>query len=322
MKRLFRFLPALLASAGLLLVAPAKAQLALDLNLNFENWAQRNTTVSPGVEAPQNWQTSDDFLSYLAETPLPFSTANVTKTTEFQNGAFAVKIENKVYAPIQNFIPVFPGILSLGNRINPTTTGSDISGVPYTSRPTQIQFYYKLTGAAAALDSAAMFFSLTRNVNGATEDIAFLGVLLPPTANYTQVTLPIDYDSNMTPDSLHLAFTSGNARRITAGTALFVDNISLVVGTPTPTRNASLAAAINVYPNPSPDGHYVLNATEPALLAAPITVLDATGRVVRREPSPAATTTRALDLSNLAKGIYTVQLATTKGLITKKLVVQ
>ncbi|WP_375417697.1 T9SS type A sorting domain-containing protein, partial [uncultured Hymenobacter sp.] len=79
---------------------------------------------------------------------------------------------------------------------------------------------------------------------------------------------------------------------------------------------------ISVWPNPSPDGRYVLGATEPALLAAPLTVLDATGRVVRREDAPgrSAVATRALDLSGLPTGIYTMQLATPRGLVTRKLV--
>ncbi|SFQ71681.1 T9SS type A sorting domain-containing protein [Hymenobacter arizonensis] len=315
-------LPALLGSAGLLLAAPAQGQIALDPNLNFENWVQRNTAVAAGVEAPQNWQTFDDLLSVLAESQLPLTTATTTKTIEDQNGTFAVKIENKAYAPLQSLIPVLSGVASLGNGIKFSTTGDEFTGIPCTSRPTQLQFYYQLTGPAAARDSAAVFFALTRNVSGETEDVTFFGVLLPPAANYTLVSLPIRYTNNITPDSLHLTFTSGNARRPTAGTTLLVDNITLVTSTATPTRSPALAAAVSIYPNPSPDGRYVLNATEPVLLAAPLTVLDATGRVVRREPAPSAAPTRTLDMSDLAKGIYTLQLATAKGLITKRLVVQ
>jgi len=317
MRTSFRFLVALAAGVGLLAAAPAQAQTLT--NLNLETWSQRAKAVPTGVEAPTNWQTTDDLLSILAKSPLPSSTATVSKTTDVHGGSFAAKMESKVYAPFQSIIPVVPGILTLGNAIKFTSDGSEITGVPYTGRPTSVQFYYKLTGPAALNDSAAVFFSLTRNVGGTTQYVVSRGVLLAPAAAYTLVTLPLTYTSTTTPDSLHLTFTSGDARRPTAGTALFIDDVA-VVGTATATH-AAAAAAISVSPNPSPDGRYVLSTTEAGLLAAPLTVLDATGRVVRREDAPrlAAAASRTLDLSALPGGIYTVQLFTPRGLVTRKL---
>ena len=63
----------------------------------------------------------------------------------------------------------------------------------------------------------------------------------------------------------------------------------------------------------------MLQGLAPALLAAPLTVLDATGRVVRRELGAAPAAARSLDLSALPVGVYTVQLLTTDGLVTRKL---
>jgi hypothetical protein len=158
---------------GACLLGTAQAQTIS--NLNLETWAQRTKAVPLGVEAPQNWQTTDDLLSSLAGSPLPSATATVTKSTDVHGGSFAAKIENKVYAPFQSIIPVLPGILSLGNGIRYSTDGNDFTGVPYTGRPTQVQFYYKLTGPAATNDSAAVFFSLTRNVSGKTQEVASEG---------------------------------------------------------------------------------------------------------------------------------------------------
>jgi hypothetical protein len=289
-------------------------------NLNLETWAQRTTSVTGGVEAPANWQTTDDLYADLAGT-LPSSTTTVTKTTDVNGGTYAAKIENKVYAPLQTFIPVMSGIMSLGSQISYTSDSYEFTGAPYTSRPTQIQFYYKLTGAAAADDSAAVFFSLTQNVAGATQEVAFRGVLLPPAATYTLVTLPITYSTSAVPDSVHLTFTSSNTDHPTVGTALFVDDITIGVATPTATR-ASLQAALSVAPNPSATGRFSLLATEPELLAAPFTVTDATGRLVLQGAASSSAASRQLDLSVQKAGIYMLQFQTEKGAVVRKLVVQ
>ena len=79
-------------------------------------------------------------------------------------------------------------------------------------------------------------------------------------------------------------------------------------------------AALTVAPNPSPDGRYQLSSPNAGLLAAPLTVLDATGRVVRREAAaPPATSARTLDLSALPGGIYTMQLLMPTGMVTRRL---
>jgi hypothetical protein len=184
-----------------------------------------------------------------------------------------------------------------------------------------MQFGYKLTGPSALADSAAMGVQLTRTVGGNTTVIAeaYIDRLTPATA-YTLQTLPLDYFSSAQPDTVRIIFVSGSVEGVTPGTVLQVDDISFT-GTVTTTRDAALAATLSVYPNPSADGRYVLSATEPALLAAPLTVFDATGRVVRSEVAPKATTApRSLDLSGLPGGVYTLQVLTSKGIITKKLI--
>ena len=237
-------------------------------------------------------------------------------------GTFAALIQNKVYAPLQQFIPVLPGLMALGSQVNFTTDGNEYTGAPYTSRPTQVSFYYKLTGAAAAADSAAAFFSLTRNVGGNTQTVAFYGVLLPPAATYTLVTLPITYSASANPDSVHFTFTSSNTGHATVGTSLYIDDVVLGAATPTATIAANAQAAISVAPNPSADGRFTLNSTEPALLAAPFTVTDATGRVVLTGAAAGPAATRSIELGTATAGIYTLQLRTAQGLVMRKLVVR
>ena len=293
------------AGLCLLLAAPALAQTFP--NSGLDTWALRNF-----VEAPTNWQTTDDVVAAILGTRIPTNT--VTKTTTVHGGPFAAQLQTQSVLG-----QVVAGGIFLGNSIH---GGADlVGGLPFTARPTTMQFYYQLSGARALTDSAAMAVQLTRRVNGVVQVVAQAEYQFKTlAATYTLVSLPMQYKSSLAPDSLSVAFVSGIAKTITPGTMLRVDDISFTGGA-TATRDAALAAALSIAPNPSPDGRYTLYATEPALLSGPLAVLDATGRVVRREDalSRAAAPSRSLDLSTLPGGIYTVQLFTPRGLVTRKL---
>ena len=308
MKPPFRALLVLAAGFGPLAPTRAWAQTQTFPNSGLDAWAPRG-----GIEAPTNWQTTDDVAQALLGARIPTNT--VVKTAVVHGGAFAAQLQT------QNLLGQgqIPGLIFLGNSVH---GGANLAGgLPFTARPASVQFYYQLSGAQALADSAAMAVQLTRRVNGVAQVVAQGGHLFTALAgSYVLVTVPLRYRSGVVPDSLSLAFSSGNAKRITVGTVLRIDDITLL-GTVTATRDAVLNAALTVAPNPSPDGRYQLITSEPGLLNAPLAVLDATGRVVRREPaaSPAATTARPLDLSELPAGIYTVQLFTHAGLVTRKL---
>ncbi len=305
-------------AAGLLLstLAPARAQAVT--NGNFETWAARN-----GVDSPTNWLTTDDVLAAVAGFRLP--TGTFTKTTDAHGGTYALRLESKSVL----LVGIIPGAVSLGTKLGPLTDTP--GGLPFTGRPAMVQFYYKLTGPqpTTATEGAFAEVELTRTVNGQSVAVATATrVFTTVTSAYALAQLPLTYTSAATPDSVHVSFASGVLNAAggvptggTLGTVFQVDDV-VFTGTATATRDAALAAALTVAPNPSPGGRYLLRAPA-ALLAAPLAVVDATGRVVRREAAPAAAApTRPLDLSGLAAGVYTLQLFTSKGLITNKLVVQ
>ena len=303
MKTFLHALMALVAGAGLLAATPAPAQTFP--NSNLENWVTRN-----GVESPVNWLTLDDFTGGVLRT------GTVTKTTVAHSGGFAAQIQTQPLAGLGQV----PGYLILGTAFRGGAT--ILGGLPFTARPRSLQFYYQLSGTRAVADSAAMFVLLTRRVNGMPTIVAGGQYVFPAlAANYTLVTVPLQYTSALAPDSVSMVFYSGNANVVTTGTVLRVDDIAFS-GTATATRDAALNAALSASPNPSPDGRFVLGSAEPALLGAPLLVLDATGRVVRHEVAPrgAGAATRALDLSALPAGVYTVHLFTAQGLVTRKLV--
>ena len=309
MKNFFRSILACVAGSYLLAAAPAQAQTFP--NSTLDTWATRK-----GIEAPTNWQTTDDEIEAAVGMRIPSGT--VTKTTVVHGGTFAAELQT------QKLLGQFdvPGQILLGTSLSGGGSADLPGGLPFTARPTALQFYYQLIGPQALADSAIMEVQLTRRVNGKTQVVAAGAYLFKAlSASYALVSVPLQYQSTtLVPDSVKLGFSSGSGTSITVGTILRIDDI-LFTGSITATRDAALAAAISVFPNPSPDGRYQLGSTEPALLAAPITVLDATGRVVRREAAPAQqppAPTRTLDLSDLPGGIYTVQLLTPHGLVTRK----
>jgi len=318
----------------LLLVLPFVAGLALEQasaqaipNGTLDAWATRNN-----VEAPTNWLNTDEAI---AATPvgaiLRIQTGTVTKSTDFQQGTFAARLESKtVVVPLLGSL-VVPGLLALGNQ--PSAKSTYPGGLPFTSRPASMQFYYKLTGANAVADKATAGVQLTRTVEGKQEPIA-VGVLFFTTTadNYTLATVPLTYTSSATPDSIHIAFASGTngvsietvppSSSLTAGTTLFIDNVTMV-GVTTPNRTAVAARDLSVYPNPSTSGVFELHTDEPALRAAPYAVLDLTGRVVRTATAATPTSTpRTIDLRGQAAGLYTLRLTTPNGAVVQKLVVE
>ena len=320
MKKLL--LSALTAAVGLATLAPAAAQTTFT-NSNLETWETRN-----GVEAPANWLTTDDIVRALS--PIAFQTGTVTKTTDAHGGNFAARLESKAIP----LVGVVPGVLVLGQDLgpDPQALNTNGNGVPFTGRPAELQFYYKLTGASAATDSASVVVQLAKSIDGQSESVADTVLVLTPSAEYRLVRLPLNYYLPDAPDTLRLAFLSGQAvdllglsgSGIHAGTALQIDDISFM-GVATPTR-AALAATggLTVFPNPSAGGTFTLHAPDPALTAAAYTVFDATGRVVARAAAatPAPGATRTIDLHEQRAGLYTLLLQTARGPLSQKLVIQ
>ncbi|UOR05971.1 T9SS type A sorting domain-containing protein [Hymenobacter aerilatus] len=298
-------------------------------NGTLDTWATRNN-----VEAPANWLNTDDAVAaapFGALLPTRIQTGTVTKSTDFQQGTFAARLESKtVSVPLLGSV-VAPGILALGNK--PSANSTYPGGLPFTIRPASMQFYYKLAGTNVASDKPTAAVQLTRTVSGRQEPIATGLLTFTTTAdNYTLATVPLVYTSSAAPDSIHIAFASGSnvsitavppTSSLTAGTTFLIDNVTMV-GVATSNRTALDTHSLNVYPNPSTSGVFALQADEPALRAAPYSILDVTGRVVRTATATSATTApRTIDLRGQAAGLYTLRLDTSDGrTVVQKLVVE
>ncbi|HEX8659878.1 MAG TPA: T9SS type A sorting domain-containing protein, partial [Hymenobacter sp.] len=100
-----------------------------------------------------------------------------------------------------------------------------------------------------------------------------------------------------------------------------IDNLRLAVLTST--RNEALAATVGLHPNPA---HRGFKLTVPAgnLHKASATLADALGKVVQKRQLslPANGGTVDFDVSNLAPGVYSLQLQTAADLVVKRVVVE
>ncbi|MCC3157525.1 T9SS type A sorting domain-containing protein [Hymenobacter sp. 15J16-1T3B] len=315
MKRLLLSL-ALLASAA----TAALAQSAPIPNGGFETW-----TGAGAAERPQNWQNTDDLLQ--ASFPIPLVVGAVTKSPDAHTGSFAARLETKAINIFSTPI-LYPGILILGTRIHVSGNpggASDGAGMPFTSRPQALQVHYKLTGNNVAQDSASILVFLTRYINGRSTILA-LGetYLLEAKPTYTQLQVPLQYVSNLAPDSIHvIAFSGALDGNLTAGNVLTLDDFTTVGSVATAAQEARRNPELAPFPNPSPDGVFTLDArTDAAVLRAPYTVTNALGRTVLRQGRSSEAGSRRIDLHGLPAGVYVLRLEAAQGAVTRRLVVQ
>ncbi|MGI4874984.1 MAG: T9SS type A sorting domain-containing protein [Janthinobacterium lividum] len=311
-----------LALAGALL-SHEYAQAQTINNLNLDAWATRN-----GVEAPANWLTTDDDFAYAFGQPLgTFNFGAVTKTTDKHGGTYAAKLTTGNVTIGTSSGPV-PGELILGAKTGVYSyLGYCVSGTPLAARPAQMQFYYKLTGSAVAADSALALVYATKTTNGVP---AVIGrgyqFLLTPTTTYTQLTVPITYSSTntATPDSIHVVFSSGYAENVTAGTALFIDDVTISGVNLSAQAAAGIQEKLTVSPNPGTGGRFIIHSPDaPKLASGSLIVSDIMGRtVVHQSAQTLPSGERELDLSALPVGTYLLRLDSEQGIIVRQITIQ
>jgi hypothetical protein len=296
----------LLAAAAALLLptTPARAQSPV-ANASFETWAGT-------PEKPDGWLTTDDV--YTAVFGVQVATGTVSKSPAAHSGAFAAQLQTTT----AQGLGTNAGTLVLGTALSINASFDfEKIGQPYTGRPTSLQFYYRLSGALT--DSAGVALELTRRVNGQRVVVGYAGQLgqagypLPALAGaYTLATVPIQYVSNLQPDSVRISFTSGEADVLTTGTTLLVDDVALV-GSALAARAARAETALQAYPNPSTDGRFTLQLPAP-VATAEVRVTDALGREVAHEAwTNESRHSCPLNLAAQPTGLYTVRVLTPAG---------
>jgi hypothetical protein len=214
--------------------------------------------------------------------------------------------------------------LILGNAFNPDDDVTAAGGVPFTSRPGSVRFWYKLT--LAPNDTAYAAAGLFRGPRATQQSIG-AGILELTTnrSTFTQAVYNIEYGpGTLAPDTLRMGFVVGTGDAA-ASSSFIVDEITFGSRVLSNKPARELASSLSVYPNPSSTGEFALASLDnPEVATAPLTVSDAMGRVVYRDKAVARSfyNGRALPLQNQAPGVYLLRLETTGGPVTRRLVIR
>lgn len=245
-------------------------------NSGFENWAQQG----PGM-TPTAWG----------------NTPTTTKSTDAHSGSFAVQCKTDSFTDPMGNMQIIPGILFLGMRgMGPQAP--NLLGSPFNIRPDSFVGWFKY--APKGQDAFKVDVLFTKwNTTWNKQDTIGSGVFMGDAATtYTRFSMPIDYSSWATPDSVQIFFGSGDPQNAELGSTLIIDDISFVTK-----PNASLKVLnnpLNVFPNPT-SGTITINHN----IAKTIDIYKLDGTQIKSYQIEGQETVR-IDLSFLANGIYII----------------
>ncbi len=208
-------------------------------NGGFENWTGSR---------PTNWYTIDQILTQFGETGTKFVTKD--SASNKVEGTYSAKLYTDTSVVASRLLP---GILSIGSVAYANGIGIYTNGVPFTSRPDSLKFSFKSVPAAG--DTAVFNYNMTKwNATGDSADL--IGgipnpyvLFLNPSAAFLSVTIPVDYYSASTPDTLSLVFYSGIFTKKTS--TLWVDDVKFVYNGTTDVEDLSLNTTVSLYPVPA-----------------------------------------------------------------------
>lgn len=262
-------------------------------NSNFEMW------TSTSFEKPDEW------ISMFTDT----INANVMKTTDKYAGNYAAKVTTMM-RETQFINLTFNGVQSQ-DEIG--------GGNPYSLQIDTLIGYYKYI--PQGVDTAAVMILFRKN----GVEIGWRAQSLLPTSTYTQFSMPFDILSE--PDTILIFLLSSiwSSTEANVGSILYIDEVQL--------KSQPLFTSIKefnnvfinmVYPNPAKDQlniQYTLVVPE----ITTISIFDMTGKQVSEVyfNSAAGINNQTLDINNLSKGMYTLNIKTKTQLIrTTKFIVR
>jgi hypothetical protein len=271
----------LLTSMMSLTLLTASAQCVPFAESGFENWeiiqdSSAIAQVAYTYEKPDTtWMSVTDLFS-LAFTGTAFPVVN--KSTDSYSGSYSMMMA----APT-------------------VESGNLVGQIFYSARPTMYSGYYKYNGLAG--DSLIV----SVGGNGDTNNT----VLLPPVANWTPFSLPINYNTANVPDTFTVVFNLINNG--TATINAWLDDLCFGSLPTTSINENTTANNITIYPNPVKDQ---LNITVENEKINNIKIMDVTGKVLQTFEENLTT----INVANLSKGVYFLQIQTDKGIAIKRFI--
>jgi hypothetical protein len=264
-------------------------------NGDFETWITYSS-----YQNPQFWDTPNQAIALA----FPFGTTVVTKSTDHESGSFSARLESK-----QLTVPslVIPGVVTLGKlTINIyTLTYAITGGVPINDKPTHLKGFYKFQPKGS--DSCAIGIGFTKWNNGTRDTV---GYGLFSTHDSINVWTPfyawINYILTEQPDTFDILAISSAVSSPTAGTVLYVDNISLDYTTGINREDPS--AGLNIYQDR--EKHQILvyfDFEKPE--TTEIQLFNMTGQVVVNTPAETVVKgRRILNYEGFTTGVYVLEI--------------
>lgn len=255
----------------------------------------------------ESWQTFTNFevpdSFYTFDQNVFVGAATTIKTVDAHSGQYAALLQTQAGPATTNFA----GTMNYGSFS--AGTFNYFYGWPFAQRPTKLKFWYKYLNAGN--DSALAGILLTK-WNG-TRTIVGIGEfdISSNTPGYTLAEAPVNYSSGVNPDTIIIGFVSSNNANPTAGTMLYIDDISLDYSTAI--ENNPVINSISVYPNPCSNAMYI---TAPAPCNHHLIIRDVLGSTVFEQDH--YTGRLSIDCSQFYAGVYTIHIENGTSMYTGK----
>lgn len=259
-------------------------------NAGFENWTEAGGPFSSYL-IPDDWATLNAQTAILGIIP-----ASRVSGGEAYAGEYAIRLETNFIGLVGQMAP---GLCVLG-QINTDTQGVE-GGIPIDARPHALNGWFRFL--PNGVDTGEVRLTLTRwdELTG-TRDTVGVGTFYPTqsTPTYTFFSAPVDYDSDLVPDTMQLILVSGSQFVAEEGSQIYFDELMLEY-TPTGIADQHPEQA-TVFPNPARDriGFEIKGASE-------IQIFDLSGKLTGRIPLQVGQQT--VSITNLPKGQYILQFA-------------
>ena len=273
-------------------------------NADFENWTSGN---------PDGWQTPNSFTQQYGATTVTQESANP------HSGNYAVKLETKSI-----FGYAVTGLITNGQisvNLSNTPPITILGGTSFTERPNHFKGYFHYTPASG---DYCTIVALLLKKNTQTNQFDTVGVAQyinnTSVSGWTLFDAPFAYSMGDTPDTLQIVALSSNPNAAVAGSILWVDHLYLEGGT-LGNYSLKLNEAVQIYPNPAND---ILNVYfgKPTSGQTSIMIFNATGQRVKQSIIPTGTQITSLNIYDLRKGIYVVQIQNNNDRFVQKISVK
>lgn len=279
-------------------------------NAGFETWMNMGSYTMP-----DQWDNLNAMTSSM-------STYTCMQGTPGNPGTSYLKLVSKSVMGMG----VMPGVAVSGTLdMTDMMNIKPKSGFPFSSRPAQLtgSWQYMAMGSDAGFVSVLLTkWNSTMNMRDtvATSYQSLSGMAM----SWATFTMNLTYMSTSYPDSAIIFLSSSNVASPVANSYLYVDNLAFAGSVPTAVNNiTSTTIAASIYPNPATN---FTNVSFSSIVSGGVNikVADLNGRTWRtiNENSNSGRNTYLLNISEIPKGIYLVNISNGVQSESQKLVIE